>query len=52
MMRALQFGDVLNIRLPSQNLQGHEQEGMRPAIVVGLPEQVGQPQFPEISLLH
>jgi mRNA interferase MazF len=34
MMRALQFGDVLNIRLPSQNPQGREQEGMHPAIAV------------------
>jgi mRNA interferase MazF len=46
MMRALELGDVLNIRLPSQNPQGREQEGMRPAIVVGLPEQVGKPRFP------
>jgi mRNA interferase MazF len=51
MMRALQFGDVLNIRLPSQNPQGREQEGMRPAIVVGLPEQVGKPRFPVIFVV-
>ncbi len=50
-MRALQFGDVLNIRLPSQNPQGHEQEGLRPAIVVGLPERVGKTRFPVIFVV-
>jgi mRNA interferase MazF len=51
MMRALQFGDVLNIRLPSQNPQGHEQEGLRPAIVVGLPERVGKTRFPVVFVV-
>lgn len=45
-MRELQFGDVLNIRLPSQTPQGREQEGLRPAIVVGLPERLGKTRFP------
>ncbi|NJN48962.1 MAG: type II toxin-antitoxin system PemK/MazF family toxin [Alkalinema sp. RL_2_19] len=50
-MRALQFGDVLNIRLPSQSPQGHEQEGLRPAIVVGLPERAGKTRFPVVFVV-
>ncbi len=29
---------------------GHEQEGLRPAVVVGLPTQVGRPRFPVLLL--
>lgn len=31
-------GDVLLIALPSHEPRGHEQEGVRPAIVVGVPQ--------------
>jgi mRNA interferase MazF len=51
MMRSLQFGDVLNVRLPSQDPRGHEQEGFRPAIVVGLPGQVGKLRFPLVLVV-
>jgi mRNA interferase MazF len=44
-MTTLHPGDVLTIRFPQKNPQGHEQEGYRPAIVVGLPSQAGTPRF-------
>jgi mRNA interferase MazF len=50
-MRSLQFGDVINLRLPAQNPQGHEQEGFRPAVVVGLPDRVGKPRFPLVFVV-
>ncbi len=45
MTRALQFDDVIIARFPEQNPQGREQEGVRPAIVVGFPAQLGVLQF-------
>lgn len=41
----LELGDVVTARFPAQNPQGHEQEGYRPAVVVGLPETLGRPRF-------
>lgn len=41
----LELGDVVTARFPVHNPHGHEQEGYRPAIVVGLPELVGPPRF-------
>lgn len=35
----------MTARFPAQDPQGHEQEGYRPAIVVGLPETLGRPRF-------
>lgn len=46
--RRLQFGDIVTIQFPLQTPQGHEQMGYRPAIVVGIPTQVGVPRFPLI----
>ena len=33
----LKCGDVVFVNLPSQNPKGHEQEGRRPAVIVGVP---------------
>lgn len=37
---------VLLVALPAQEPGGREQEGLRPAVVVGVPEQAGTPRFP------
>ncbi len=41
----LELGDVVTARFPVQDPQGREQEGLRPAVVVGLPELLGRPRF-------
>ena len=41
----LELGDVVTARFPAQDPQGREQEGYRPAVVVGLPELLGRPRF-------
>ena len=33
----LKCGDVVFVNLPSHNPKGHEQEGRRPAVIVGIP---------------
>ena len=38
--RELEFGDVVTVAFPQQSPQGREQEGYRPAIVVGIPEKI------------
>lgn len=35
----------MTARFPAQDPQGHEQEGYRPAVVVGLPATLGRPRF-------
>jgi mRNA interferase MazF len=45
------FGDILLILLPTHAPPGHEQEGVRPAIVVGLPERAGQPRFSTLLVI-
>jgi mRNA interferase MazF len=42
----LQIGDVVTAKFPSQNPSGREQEGYRPAIVVGIPSRLGKLRFP------
>ena len=49
--RSLQFGDVVTARFPQQNPQGREQEGYRPAIVVGFPNRLGIPRFSLIVVI-
>lgn len=44
--RPIDLGDVLLVALPVQDPRGHEQEGLRPAVVVGVPERVGIPRYP------
>lgn len=41
----LRIGDIVTVRFPMQNPQGREQEGYRPAIVVGFPSRLGIPRF-------
>jgi mRNA interferase MazF len=43
--RDFEIGDVVTVRLPLHRPEGHEQEGYRPAIVVGVPELAGEPRF-------
>jgi mRNA interferase MazF len=45
------FGDILLIMLPTHAPAGHEQEGVRPAVVVGLPERAGQPRFSTLLVI-
>ncbi|MHC5761592.1 type II toxin-antitoxin system PemK/MazF family toxin [Nostoc sp.] len=49
--RSLQFGDVVTARFLQQNPQGREQEGYRPAIVVGFPNRLGIPRFSLIVVI-
>ena len=49
--RSLKFGDVVTVQFPQQNPQGREQEGYRPAIVVGFPNRLGIPRFSLIVLI-
>ena len=49
--RSLKIGDVLTASFPEQTPQGREQEGYRPAIVVGLPNYLGSPRFPVIIVV-
>jgi mRNA interferase MazF len=50
-MRSLQFGDVVTARFPQQDPQGREQQGFRPAIVVGFPDRLGELRFPLIFVI-
>ena len=43
--KALQVGDVITARFPESRPPGHEQEGIRPAVIVGIPERIGTPRF-------
>ncbi len=43
-------GDVFIARFPQHLPGGHEQEGVRPAVVVGLPKGLGKPRFPVVFL--
>ena len=43
--RVLRHGDVVTVAFPEQIPQGREQEGYRPAIIVGVPERIGIPRF-------
>ena len=46
MTARIQPGDVLKVNLPTQLPSSHEQQGRRPAVVVGIPEALGEPRFP------
>ena len=49
--RILQIGDVVTAQFPSQIPSGREQEGYRPAIVVGLPSRLGKLRFPLVFVV-
>lgn len=42
---SLGIGDVVFARFPGHDPAGREQEGYRPAVVVGVPDLVGTPRF-------
>lgn len=42
----IEVGSVLLVALPAQEPGGREQQGLRPAVVVGVPEAAGTPRFP------
>jgi len=44
--RDVQFGDILLVNLPVHIPTGHEQQGLRPALIVGLPQKLGTPRYP------
>ena len=46
MTAALTPGVVFVADFPEHDPSGHEQEGPRPAILVGLPTNAGRPRFP------
>lgn len=46
----LNVGDVVTASFPLHDPQGREQEGVRPAVVVGVPEKAGWPRFPVVIL--
>ena len=46
----MKLGDVFTARFPHHLPGGHEQEGLRPAVVVGLPGSVGKPRFQVVFL--
>ncbi len=50
MASSLAIGDVISARFPAHEPSGHEQEGYRPAVVVGTPDAVGPPRFPVVVL--
>lgn len=53
MSRPLAIRDVVSATFPYPHpgaLQGHEQQGHRPAVVVGLPDALGSPRFPVVFL--
>ncbi len=54
MARPISIGDVVSATFPRPDpaaLQGHEQQGRRPAVVVGLPDALGSPRYPMIFLV-
>jgi mRNA interferase MazF len=46
----LEMGDVIKVMLPKNTPSGHEQEGRRPALVVGSFESLGTMRFPMILI--
>lgn len=46
----LRLGAVFLAHFPEHDPQGREQEGPRPAVVVGLPTNAGRPRYPVLLL--
>ncbi len=51
MSDALEVGDVIIGDFPAQVPPGREQQGYRPAVVVGLPEALGTPRYPVLPVV-
>ena len=47
----LSIGDIVTAAIPERVPSGHEQEGLRPAVVVGLPDRLGPGRFPVIVVV-
>jgi mRNA interferase MazF len=45
----LKCGDVVFVNLPSHSPKGHEQEGRRPAVIVGVPQ--GDVRYPVVVVV-
>jgi mRNA interferase MazF len=43
--------DVILVHLPRRDPKGHEQEGTRPVIVVGIPDALGKTRFPALVVV-
>jgi mRNA interferase MazF len=50
MTKPLAIGDIITARFPIHTPSGHEQEGLRPALVIGLPDKVATPRFSMVLL--
>ena len=46
--QSVAVGDIVMAHFPAHVPPGHEQQGYRPAIVVGLPQTLGRPRFPTV----
>ena len=51
MKNTIEIGAIIAINLPTRIPSGHEQEGLRPALVIGLPEYLDSPRFPTIVVI-
>ncbi|MDB5101500.1 MAG: transcriptional modulator of MazE/toxin, MazF [Cyanobacteria bacterium RYN_339] len=49
--KSLAPGDVVTVNLPSHQPAGREQEGYRPAVVVGVPSLAGPVRFPVVIIV-
>lgn len=49
--RPIQIGDVILVAFPRHLPFGREQHGLRPAIVVGLPQRLGKPRYPMLIIV-
>ncbi len=45
------IGWVLRVHLEKRVPGGHEQEGVRPVVVVGLPAKIGKPRYPMLIVV-
>jgi len=48
--RPIALGDIVVAKFPEHRPSGREQQGLRPALVMGFPERLGLPRFPVILL--
>ncbi len=49
--KPLSPGDIVIIQMPQHLPRGTEQEGLRPALIVGIPQILGAPRFPLILVV-
>jgi mRNA interferase MazF len=49
--RGLVIADIVIASFPDHQPPGHEQQGFRPAIVIGLPAQVQSPRYPVLLVV-